>query len=553
MNRFISFVLILFCLVTALLAQNHGVPLSLRAVLIDKELNQKPVPQLRLVIRNSTGGVAAEAKTSLDGIATLQLDPGKYTVVSAQPLEFQGQSFVWQIDIDLGSDGVELILSNDNARIEQSLVPRGRVTDELTTLFRKYQHSVVTVWSELGHGTGFIIDSSGLILTNQHVLGRSEYIAVQFDPRTKVPAIVLSEDPAKDVAVLWADLSMFATALPAPLISSSASTPVEEGERVFTIGSPLSQRKILTTGIVSKVEPRAIISDININPGNSGGPLFNSIGEVVGITTFGEVSKGPGISGIIRIEEALPLVEVARKEMANRSKPIATLLPVEPGGEFPIEALKKAAEVEKFNPAPYRMDLDKFDVTVITPILRYRYLASSVRAAKEKEKRTKKSKDAVKGTFQPLDELKNWAEYAGEYKPVLLIRATPELAETTGSIFLRALVSPYLTAKVRFKADFYRMKLFCGSEEVQPIHPGKIAHVIDMQTRLVNATDASYEGFYVYPYNGISQSCGRVKLQLFTEKEPNKPHEKILSPLTVVMVDKDFRPYSETVSGQKSE
>jgi hypothetical protein len=141
--------------------------------------------------------------------------------------------------------------------------------------------------------------------------------------------------------------------------------------------------------------------------------------------------------------------------------------------------------------------------------------------------------------------LKNWAEYAGEYKPVLLVRARPELAETTGSLFLRAMVSPYIPAKIRFKTDFYSMKLFCGSQEVQPIHAGKIAHVVDVQMRFVNATDATYEGFYTYPYDAINDSCGEVRLQLFSEKEPNKVHEKKLNSNTIRIVAADFRPYGE--------
>jgi hypothetical protein len=383
------------------------------------------------------------------------------------------------------------------------------------------------------------------------VLGPAEYVAVQFDAQSKVPALILSKDAAKDIAVLWADISMFRTAIPAPLSTSTGQPSIEEGERVFTIGSPLSQRKILTTGIASKVEARIIISDININPGNSGGPLFNSIGEVVGITTFAEVSKGPGISGIVRIEEALPLIEAAKKQKPTVSKTVGALLPVEPAGEFPIEAIKAAADIEKFDVKPYRLDVDKFDVTLITPILRYRYLASEVRAGKEKEKRTKKSQTAVKGTFQPLDDLKNWGEYAGQYKPVLMVRATPEFAETTGSIFLRGLVSPYIPAKLRFKADFYKMKLFCGSREIEPIHPGKIAHVVDMQSRFVNATDATYEGLYVYPYDAINDNCGEVRLELFTEKEPNKVHEKKLSISSMQKVAADFRPFRDFLAARK--
>src|SRR6516225_11471661 len=66
---------------------------------------------------------------------------------------------------------------------------------------------VVAVWSEFGHGTGFVVDQKGLILTSQKVIGPSEKIAVQFDPQHKVAARLLISDNEKDIAVLWANLA----------------------------------------------------------------------------------------------------------------------------------------------------------------------------------------------------------------------------------------------------------------------------------------------------------------------------------------------------------
>ena len=232
--------------------------------------------------------------------------------------------------------------------------------------------------------------------------------------------------------------------------------------------------------------------------------------------------------------------------MLSKSKPSAALLPVEPPGAFPLDAIKAAIDVEKFDVKPYLFDVGKFDVAVLTPIIKYQLQTEgSVKAAREKEKRTRKGRQAVRGTFQPLEDLKGWAEYVGEYKPVLMIRARPELAETTGSLFLRALVSPYLPAKIRFKTDFYKMKLMCGSKEIEPILPGKIAHVIDVQAPFVNATDATYEGLYFYPHDAVSPSCGQVTLNLFSEKDPNKAQQKVLNQQTVNRVWADFGPYRD--------
>src|SRR5262249_28660923 len=146
------------------------------------------------------------------------------------------------------------------------------------------------------------------------------------------------------------------------------------------------------------------------------GPLFNSLGQVVGLTTFiqGKVI-GQGISGIVRLEEALPVLEQARRSTAGKRKPDPILLPVEPPGEFPLDAIKTSLQAEKLDTRPYIFGVGDYDVAVITPILKY-HLAESgkIAAAKEKEKRNKKQ-GAVQETFRPLDDLRNWAEYAGEY------------------------------------------------------------------------------------------------------------------------------------------
>ncbi len=214
--------------------------------------------------------------------------------------------------------------------------PLERAVDVHRAQVREVERGVVAerdlLWSEFGHGTGFIIDKSGLVLTNQHVIGPSDYIAVQFDSTRKVPAVLLASNADKDIAVLWVNLAAFPEATVAPIAKGDdGEDPVVEGERVFTIGSPMSQRKIMTTGIASKIEEKAIISDVNINPGNSGGPLFNSIGEVVGITTFAQKSQvGPGISGIVRIEEAFSLLDRAKRETKGRTVRAVYYLPVEP-------------------------------------------------------------------------------------------------------------------------------------------------------------------------------------------------------------------------------
>ncbi len=528
--------------------------LRVRVILVDKDLNQKPVPHLAVVLVADSidPGNSREAKTDFEGKAEFQAPPGKYRLTTPQGVDFQGRHYAWEMEINVSDRPISVDLSNDNARAAgPSSVEPARKVDDLTLMFQKYQKSVVTVWSEIGSGTGFIVDSSGLVMTNQHVIGPSELISVQFDAKRKVAAKVLAFDAERDVAVLYADLSAFPGAATAPIATAQAGRELAvEGERVFTIGSPLGLKKIITSGIVSKVEARAIISDVNINHGNSGGPLFNSLGEVIGITTFlVPGGNGPGVTGVVRIDQTLPVLAQARKKMKDAALPSARLLPVEPSDPYPLDSLKEISKPAKFDRKPYIFTVGGFDVALGTPVLQYELQAEvGHAAAQEKNKRTKKRNESSQSTFEPLQDLHEWAEYTGEYKPVLLVQAAPQLRETFMSVLGRELVpsiEPFASGapRMKFRTDFYRMKLLCGTKEVEPIQPGKAATVVNAHNSFVNVTDATYVGIYSYPPDAISPSCGKVTLQLYSEKEPDKSESKDLDQKSIDRVWNDFRPY----------
>ena len=141
-------------------------------------------------------------------------------------------------------------------------------------------------------GSGFIIDDSGLVLTNSHVAFGRQLIVVTLDDGTTVPAQLVGADPIFDVAVLKIPMPKgFHTA-----IVMGDSDGVRVGEEVVAIGNPLGLDQTLTRGVVSAINrilPETFFSlqepliqmDTPINPGNSGGPLVNRCGAVVGITT----------------------------------------------------------------------------------------------------------------------------------------------------------------------------------------------------------------------------------------------------------------------------
>ena len=547
--------------VLGLVAQTSSVSLQIRAVLVDTDLNLKPVPKLKLVIypeknylTQISTGVSEEEEaisisTGFDGFVGIELPPGPYVLWTPQPVTFQGKSYSWLVPFRLTDAQEHLLeLSIDNAKINELQAQKTTNQNDFSEEFERLKDGVITVWSEFGHGTGFFVDET-LILTNQHVVGPSEYISVQFDPASKVRAILLASSPEKDIAVLVVHPDALPDHIVVPLADvGEAEQLVSVGEQVFTIGSPLNQRKIMTTGIVSDVKERVIVSDININPGNSGGPLFDSEGFVVGLTTFGDFAFGigPGVSGIVRIEEAIPLLEEAKEKLGNTDPPSPEKLLVEPTDTFPLDALKAAVATKKFDEDPYEFNKHRFDVTIFTPpFLYYSKRGAAVQAAREQAKRTEKTTQSGQGGVNPLDEFRGWAEYVGEYKPVIMIRAMPELRETFWSSLSRGLSDGVSKARLRFRTDFHKMRLLCGSEEIEPIHPGRIPHIMTVDNTFVNVVDATYEGLYVYPPNSISPNCGKMTLELYTEKEPNKVKKRDLDRETIARIWEDFAPYRD--------
>jgi serine protease Do len=164
-----------------------------------------------------------------------------------------------------------------------------------------------------GLGSGFIVSSDGVILTNAHVVAEATEITVKLTDRREFEAKVIGVDKRTDIAVLKID----ARNLPAVKIGHAGDLKV--GEWVAAIGSPFGFENTITSGIVS-AKARAlpdenyvpfIQTDVAVNPGNSGGPLFNMDGEVVGVNSqiFSRTGGFMGLSFAIPIDVAMQVKE----------------------------------------------------------------------------------------------------------------------------------------------------------------------------------------------------------------------------------------------------
>jgi serine protease Do len=152
----------------------------------------------------------------------------------------------------------------------------------------------------MGAGSGFVIDPSGLIVTNNHVVGHADKIVVLLTDGTRLPARVIGTDELTDVALI----KVQATG-PLPAVTFGDSRQVEVGDWVLAAGNPFGLGGSVTAGIVSArgrdlgAGPfdNFLQLDAPINPGNSGGPIFNMDGQVIAVSTA-IVSPSGGSVGI---------------------------------------------------------------------------------------------------------------------------------------------------------------------------------------------------------------------------------------------------------------
>jgi len=220
-------------------------------------------------------------------------------------------------------------LTKPDPTITQALPGVERSPGSVTDIARRTVPAVVSIETRVGDqggtGSGVVIDPSGYVLTNNHVVSAAvgadgARIAAIFHDGTRTPATIVGRDPKTDLAVVKVAVANPVVAT----IGSSAGLAVGDG--VIAIGSPLGLAGTVTNGIVSALnrpvrldggasDTNAVIdaiqTDAAINPGNSGGPLVDSTGAVVGINTairsLGEGQGAGAEGGSIGLGFAIPI------------------------------------------------------------------------------------------------------------------------------------------------------------------------------------------------------------------------------------------------------
>jgi len=206
--------------------------------------------------------------------------------------------------------------SNETSKAPTVITP-GASSDPALPSFvevvEKARPSVVVIETDIGVGSGWIIDSGGIIVTNFHVIEDAKDINVILNDGSVFTAESIRSDSLTDIALIYID----ARNLPAADISDCCDLKV--GQPVAAIGNALGRGISMKGGWISRLEVTIRVGDTTlyglietdaaINEGNSGGPLVNMAGEVIGITSVKLIDVAvEGVGYAIRMDTALPVI-----------------------------------------------------------------------------------------------------------------------------------------------------------------------------------------------------------------------------------------------------
>lgn len=245
----------------------------------------------RLIARNGSAG----ALRALVIAAALAVPAAAFNPVAGPALAQQGPASVADLSEKLIGAVVNISTSQKVAQSRPNLptpqAPEGSPFQEFfDELFpqRDGQGGGDSPSTRQSLGSGFVIDASGIIVTNNHVIADADEVIANFSDGTQLVAELVGKDPKTDLAVLRVKPEK-----PLVFVNLGDSDISRVGDWVLAIGNPFGFGRTVTLGIISAIGrdinsgpyDNYIQTDASINKGNSGGPLFNMDGQVVGINT----------------------------------------------------------------------------------------------------------------------------------------------------------------------------------------------------------------------------------------------------------------------------
>jgi S1-C subfamily serine protease len=557
---------------------DSNVTVRIRAALIDDDLSVKPIPQLDLLVIAPAGDTMRVA-TDLDGAVTRTLKRGIYRVESVRAIELNGNRYRWGIFAPVDPSASSVELTQKNAMVEalppavavatpvqqvsgpaptgdggalssgsaagaaaEPAKPARRVSEE-AELFERYRSGIFTVYGREEKATGFLVDSSGAVLTTAHHLVAGDEVRVQVDSATKLPARVVEVDKNHDVAVLAINMRRCGSCAILPLAAGDRALALT-GERVLALGSPLHRAGVLSIGIVNAVEREGVVSDVNVNYFNSGGPLLNLEGQVIAINTSRAGTK-PGAARIatsVPATELAALVEKAKVTISTFGAlaPRDSLLPVLPRAPFPAEPIRAVAANAMYDVRPYQLAEGNFRVLMMTPqVMAWRQ--ARAQQALEQWKREKRGKGVMRDIIDPIQVWRDWDEYVSERRAVVVFNVMPS----------RAAFPFYEPDKLQdiMDGDVQDMKLFRDGKEIVPVEKLRIPAVVNADEHRAQRRRVALQGVYVYRAEDFAPrpdgSVATYSITLWEQSRPSNPVKIAIDnrKKMIEMIWRDFTAY----------
>ena len=486
--------------------QDSGL-LRITVVLTDADGNATPIPRVVLLVSDNPATTEPRrVRTGADGAVDITLRRGNYTVESDAPVTLGTRSYTWTqiIDVTAGSNALSLTPANAQIDTDTGGAPGGvaPLRADSAAIFSKWRHSLVQVWTPMGHASGFLIDARGFIATSELAVRDATAVEVEHD-RFKVAGRVIASDRQQGVAIIWIDPAVVSSiAVIGPDCSASGGATVKYEQKVVSLAAPMLEAKSAILGTIGRVETAVFDVDWRLAEGAAGGPVFDSGGRPVGITLPDDDREDSRRrdSQAVALSNACSVLAAAEKKIAGATPPSGTRLRVE-DSRATLARVDKPKGLSPQDPKAPRKDIpitssSNFDLSLSTPTM----------------------VESDQARSNPRTDFGYWNHYVANVPPVLLVRATPQFEESLWKTILRGAAATQgaaLPPLKSFSANFLRMRAFCGAAEVAPIHPFTIV-------REVPGRAAIREGLYVFAVGDFGPHCAKVRFDLFSEKSPDR-------------------------------
>lgn len=558
-------------------------PVKIRAAVVGSDLTIRPVPQMDLFIIGPHGDTT-RTSTDLDGSADGTFKEGVYRIESARSVTIGNARYRWAFYQTFAKDMRSIELTQKNAMIDTIAVAAAPASAPAATnatgaagdsaqpaasagptdsaaapktppkpvrhenvereIFGKYKSGVFTVFGAT-RGTGFLVDSSGLIVTNAHLVKGADEVRVQIDSVTKVYAKPVITEDDKDIAVLAINMSHCGACAVLPLFDSSKSTTPAAGDRVLALGSPLNRLSVLSIGIVSSADDHAVVSDAGVNWLNTGGPLMNLDGYVIALNStkesqlaLSDASAGPRVASSVPVASIADAVQHARTSLSSAGTLSDSLLPVLPSDPFPKAPIDAVSAVTDLNLQVYRTGGGPFRVLVMTPqIMAWRQVQADKALADRKQHDPRKA--AQWRRIDPIEGWRDWRDYLDDRRAVVIVNVMPD-----GAAF------PFYDADKLQSFDagnFKSMVITRDGVPIVPIEKVRVPAVLNVDEMRASGRQVPMQGIYVYRIRDFAPravgTTANYAVRIVDATQSDKPVLIPIQPALIEQLWKDFTPY----------